>query len=62
MIEYDTKRWAQIVFRVHGSVLPRIAWRVLAVVLVAAVLTFGALALDWHVPTSKTLHAIVGVA
>jgi putative membrane protein len=62
MIEYDTKRWAQIVFRVHGSVLPRIAGRVVSVVLVAGVLTFGQLALAWNVPTSRTLHALVGVA
>jgi len=62
MIEYDTKRWAQIVFRVHGSVLPRIVGRVAVVVIVATVLTYGQLALDWNIPTSRTLHAIVGVA
>ncbi len=62
MIEYDTKRWAQIVFRVHGSVLPRIASRVSVVIIVAAGLTYGRMALGWDVPTSTTLHALVGVA
>lgn len=62
MIEYDTKRWAQIVFRVHGSVLPRIAGRVGAVVVAAAGLTYGQRVLGWQVPTSETLHALVGVA
>lgn len=62
MIEYETENYARVLLRMHGSVLPRIGWRVLAVVVVAMVLTYGHEALGWEVPTSRTLHAIVGVA
>lgn len=62
MIEYETKHWSGILFRFHGSVLPQIAWRVLLVTLVAALITYGELSLGWELPKSRTLHAIVGVA
>ncbi len=62
MIEYDTRRWLRILFRFHGSVLPRIAVRVLLVTAVAALLTWAKLRLGWNPPVSRTLHAIVGVA
>lgn len=62
MIEYDTKHWSGILFRLHGSVLPRITGRVVIVVVVAALLTYAELSLGWELPTSRSLHTIVGVA
>jgi len=62
MIEYDTRRWLRILFRFHGSVLPRIMGRVLLATAVAALLTYSKLHLGWSPPTSRALHAIVGVA
>lgn len=62
MIEYDTKRWTRILFRVHGSVLPRIWARVLLVAVVAAALTTAQLEGGIEIPTSSVLHSIVGVA
>ncbi len=62
MVTYDTRNWLRILFRLEGTVLPRIAVRVL---LVGA---FGALAstladrgvVDLAVPAS--VHTLVGVA
>jgi len=62
MIEYETKRWAKIVFRVHGTVLPRIVWRVALVVLIAIIVTYAQMGLGIDIPTSSVLHSIVGVA
>ena len=62
MIEYDTKRWTRILFRVHGSVLPRIWPRVVLVAGVAVVLTAAQLEGGIEIPTSSVLHSIVGVA
>jgi len=62
MIEYETKRWAKIVFRVHGTVLPRIVWRVALVVLIAVIVTYAQMARGIDIPTSSVLHSIVGVA
>jgi len=62
VIEYDTRRWFRILFRFHGSVLPRIVVRVLMVTAVAGALTWAKLGLGWDPPVSRTLHAIVGVA
>ena len=62
MIEYDTRRWTSILTRVHGSVLPRIWWRVLLVAVVATALTFAQLWVHIEFPTSSVLHSIVGVA
>jgi putative membrane protein len=62
MIEYDPKRYTAILLRVHGSVLPRIALRVVVVVAVALAVTYADRVLGWTIPTSTTLHAIVGVA
>lgn len=62
MIEYDTRRWMRILIRLHGSVLPRIAGRVFMVTAVAALLAYAKLELGWEPPTSRALHAIVGVA
>jgi len=62
MIEYETKRWAKVIFRIHGTVLPRILWRVILVVVVAAIATYAKKELHINIPTSSVLHSIVGVA
>ncbi|TFH41745.1 MAG: hypothetical protein E4H01_14480 [Lysobacterales bacterium] len=62
MIQYETKRWAKIIFRVHGTVLPRILSRVALVIQVAVVLTYAQVVLGIDIPTSSVLHSIVGVA
>jgi putative membrane protein len=62
MIEYETKRWAKVIFRVHGTVLPRILWRITIVVLIAIIASYARLERGVDIPTSSVLHSIVGVA
>ncbi len=62
MIEYEPRNWLRILFRVSGSVLPRIAWRVAFVVVVSCALTYVHFALGYEVPNSVRLHMVVGVA
>ena len=62
MMEYDTKNWLGVVFRYHGTVLPRILMRTVAVAGIGAVLAYADIVLDWQVPLSGTVHAMVGVA
>jgi ion channel-forming bestrophin family protein len=62
MIKYDTKNWVGVILRVHGTVVPRIFGRTLAVALVgvAAVILHEELTLP--VPISASVHAMVGAA
>ncbi len=60
MVQYDTRKWLSIVFRLHGSVLPKLLGRVFAVLLV------GLAALELHrrinFKIAPVAHTMVGVA
>jgi putative membrane protein len=62
VIQYDTRNWLGLLTRVHGTVLPRIALRVLVTAAIAVGVT--ALArehvIDLSIPAS--VHTLVGVA
>lgn len=62
MIEYPTRRWARLVFRVEGSVFPRVALRSLlfAALAVALVIVQERGAIDMAI--TGAAHAMVGVA
>ena len=62
MVEYEPGRWIKILFRVNGSVLPRIVWRVISAFLVACALTYIERAIGFDLPNSVRLHMVVGVA
>ena len=62
MVEYEPGRWFKILFRVNGSVLPRIIFRVTAVVLFSGVLTYLQFGIGYDLPNSVRLHTVVGVA
>lgn len=60
MIQYDPKNWAQVVFRIHGSVLPRLLPRIVAA---AAVGQFAVWAHTTHnFKFAPIVHTMVGVA
>ncbi len=60
MVQYDTRRWLSIVFRLHGSVLPKLLGRVISVALI------GVAALELHrrinFKLAPVAHTMVGVA
>ncbi len=60
MVQYDTRRWLSIVFRLHGSVLPKLAGRVVSATAVA----FVAYELHRRVAfkIAPVAHTMVGVA
>lgn len=62
MIEYPTRRWAWLVFRIQGSVFPRVALRSL----LFAILAVGFVAVqertDLDPAITGAAHAMVGVA
>lgn len=62
MVEYEPGRWIKILFRVDGSVLPRIVWRVVTVSVVACAVTYLEKGLGYDLPNSVRLHMVVGVA
>jgi putative membrane protein len=62
MVEYEPGRWIRILFRIDGSVLPRIVWRVTTVFAVACALTYLEKGLGFDLPNSVRLHMVVGVA
>ncbi len=62
MIQYDTKNWISVIFRVHGTVLPRLVGRTLFVAAVGAAIAWAHLERGADMPTSGTVHAMVGVA
>jgi ion channel-forming bestrophin family protein len=62
MVSYDTRNWLGILARVHGTVLPRIAWRVVlvAAIGVAATVLARQRVVDLSIPPA--MHTLVGVA
>ena len=62
VIEYETKRWAHVVFRVHGSVLPRIMGRTLLFSGVGALIAYLHFERGIDLSIPGTAHAMVGVA
>ena len=62
MVSYETRNWLRILVSVHGTVLPRIAWRVVAVGAVGAAVSVIAHrgVADPAIPAS--VHTLVGVA
>jgi putative membrane protein len=62
MIQYDTKNWIAVIFRVHGTVLPRIIGRTLFVAAIGALLAWTRVERGLDLPTGGTVHAMVGVA
>jgi putative membrane protein len=62
MVEYEPGRWVKILFRVNGSVLPRIVWRVATVVIVACAMTYLEKGAGYDLPNTVRLHMVVGVA
>jgi len=62
MVEYEPGRWLKILFRLHGSVLPRIVWRVLLVFVISLVATYVEWGMDYDLPNSVRTHMVVGVA
>lgn len=62
MVEYEPGRWLKILFRVNGSVLPKIIFRVLVVVVIGGCFTYLRFGLGYDLPNSVRLHTVVGVA
>ncbi len=62
MVEYEPGRWVKILLRVNGSVLPRIVWRVITVLIVGCALTYLQFGMGYQLPNSVRLHMVVGVA
>lgn len=62
MIEYDSRRWRRQLFAIHGSIAPRIAWRVAGFVTwsVAVLLLHRRYGPTMEVPA--TVHTLIGVA
>src|SRR5262249_37032261 len=60
MIEYDGRDWVRVVFRLDGSVLPRL---VLRIVMTGAIGAFAAwLYAEKHVRVPALAHTLIGVA
>lgn len=62
MIHYETKSWLRVLSRFHGSVVPRIAGRCVAVAAIGAAVAYLHLEQRWDLPIASSLHAMVGVA
>jgi len=62
MVEYETGNWFKILFRINGSVLPKITFRVLVVTLLSCGVTYLNFGLGYELPNSMRLHTVVGVA
>lgn len=62
MVEYEPGSWVKILLRVNGSVLPRIVWRVITVLIVGCALTYLQFGMGYQLPNSVRLHMVVGVA
>lgn len=60
MIQYDGKSFASTVFRLHGSVLPVLAPRIVLVALVGVASAFAYE--EWRVSIPTIAHTLVGVA
>jgi ion channel-forming bestrophin family protein len=61
VVSYDTRDWVRLLFRLHGTVLPRIAVRVLLAAAVGlATLLLREKVIDLSIPPS--VHTLVGVA
>lgn len=60
MIEYDARQWSRIVFRLEGSVLPRLLPRILAAGAVGAGAAWAFVHHGAKVPT--VAHTLIGVA
>jgi putative membrane protein len=60
MIEYDAKRWIHLALHVRGSVVPRVAGRVLVAAAAGAAVAFADRNHGAHV--APLLHTLVGVA
>src|SRR5690606_8498113 len=62
MIRYEPRGWIRILLRLRGSVVPRIAGRMVAVTLVAVAVTYLHLDRAVALAIPVTVHTIVGVA
>lgn len=60
MVNYDARNWVGVLTQVHGSVFPRLFYRVLAVASVALVATY--LFETQHVKFAPVAHTMVGAA
>lgn len=62
MIEYPTRRWAHLVFRIEGSVFPRVALRSLVFAAIAAGVVLVREHTELDPGITGAAHAMVGVA
>ncbi len=62
MITYETRHWAAVIFRVRGSVLPRIVGRTVLFGAVGLLVAIVQSATSASLAISGTAHAMVGVA
>ncbi|MEW5737729.1 MAG: bestrophin family ion channel [Myxococcota bacterium] len=63
MIDYDPHNWRRALIGIHGTRFSVIAWRALAVTLVAAVITLvHVYVTPMSVPQATTIHGILSVA
>jgi ion channel-forming bestrophin family protein len=62
MIDYPTRNWLAIAVRLHGTVIPRVAGRTLACMLLAAIGAYLEDAAVANLSIPVVVHTIVGVA
>jgi putative membrane protein len=62
MVSYDTRNWLRLLLSVHGTVLPRIAIRVLLVAVIALGVTLLARHHIANASIPPSVHTLVGVA
>jgi ion channel-forming bestrophin family protein len=62
MVQYDTRNWLGILLRWHGTVIPRIAARVLLTTAIAGAVAAASAAGVVHLGIPTSVHTLVGVA